>query len=566
MGKSPGKWIKTILFGKKPSKSSFLKKSATNKEATIACKAVPGDLAANPSVISDVALHTSNRIEENSEKGVTVNLAHDAVVSIPGKQGACTEGTTGLDSADSAEIAKQEQAATKAQAAFRGYLARRAFHALKGIIRLQALIRGHLVRRQAVATLRCVQGIVKLQAHIRGRKVRLSVCGLEVQKGCSLDVTQAKPFELRTTARLEKLSANAFICKLLASSPTAMPLSFHYDPVEPNSAWDWLERWSSSQFWGPLSLQKRVPDAKPHRQQDSIQTGETEPSRVKRGVRKVPSVNVENNSLHPTSESEKPRRYLRKAIAHQAEPVQEQTPDVLDRVKRNLRKVAVSNSVAPDRSEAVTEKPKLNMRKVSSTTVSDAPHKGVINSSEKVNDPIVVVSKDTKQSEVEIPPEPLALEETVDMLHDDHPAGEQIPQETVEKVDNIPVVNEELNTKEDHISKENQRSRRRSFPVKQEYPENVSQNTPTVPSYMAATESAKAKLRAQGSPRFGQDEIENGFIRRHSLPASTNGKLSSMSPRVQRLVQPNGKGGIKSDRSLSSSKDEDKVARPGWRR
>ena len=25
MGKSPGKWIKTILFGKKPSKSSFLK-------------------------------------------------------------------------------------------------------------------------------------------------------------------------------------------------------------------------------------------------------------------------------------------------------------------------------------------------------------------------------------------------------------------------------------------------------------------------------------------------------------------------------------------------------------
>jgi hypothetical protein len=99
-----------------------VKKSATNKEATIACKAVPGDLAANPSVISDVALHTSNRIEENSEKGVTVNLAHDAVVSIPGKQGACTEGTTGLDSADSAEIAKQEQAATKAQAAFRGYL------------------------------------------------------------------------------------------------------------------------------------------------------------------------------------------------------------------------------------------------------------------------------------------------------------------------------------------------------------------------------------------------------------------------------------------------------------
>ena len=69
----------------------------------------------------------------------------------------------------------------------------RVFRALKGIIRLQALIRGHLVRRQAVATLCCMQGIVKLQAHIRGRKVRLSVCGPEVQKECSVVSFQVTP-------------------------------------------------------------------------------------------------------------------------------------------------------------------------------------------------------------------------------------------------------------------------------------------------------------------------------------------------------------------------------------
>ena len=211
--------------------------------------------------------------------------------------------------------------------------------------------------------------------------------------------------------------------------------------------------------------------------------------------------------------------------------------------------------MAPDRSETMTEKPKLNMRKVSSSTVSDAPQKGSNNSSEKLNDPIVVVSNDSKLSEVEIPPKPLALKETVDMMHDDHPAGERIPLETVEKVDNIPVVNEELNTKEDYTSKGNQKSWRRSFPAKQEYPENVSQNTPTLPKYLQATESAKAKLRAQGSLRFGQDEMENGFIRRHSLPASTNGKLSSMSPWVQRLAPSNGKEGGKSYGSPSSSKD-----------
>lgn len=59
--------------------------------------------------------------------------------------------------------------------------ARRAFWALKGIIRLQALVRGHLVRRQAVATLQCMHAIVKFQALVRGRAVRLSDVGREVQ-------------------------------------------------------------------------------------------------------------------------------------------------------------------------------------------------------------------------------------------------------------------------------------------------------------------------------------------------------------------------------------------------
>jgi hypothetical protein len=57
--------------------------------------------------------------------------------------------------------------------------ARRAFRALKGIIRLQALIRGHLVRRQAVSTLRATWLIVKFQALVRGRNLRLSEASIQ---------------------------------------------------------------------------------------------------------------------------------------------------------------------------------------------------------------------------------------------------------------------------------------------------------------------------------------------------------------------------------------------------
>lgn len=60
--------------------------------------------------------------------------------------------------------------------------ARQEFQTLKGIIQLQALIRGHLVRRQAVSALYCVKGIVKFQALARGYNVRRSDIGLAVQK------------------------------------------------------------------------------------------------------------------------------------------------------------------------------------------------------------------------------------------------------------------------------------------------------------------------------------------------------------------------------------------------
>ncbi|KAG9142856.1 hypothetical protein Leryth_005610 [Lithospermum erythrorhizon] len=69
---------------------------------------------------------------------------------------------------------KQHQAATVIQTAFRGFLARRALIALRGIVKLQALIRGQNVRKQAKRTLKCMQALLRVQVRLRDQRARLS--------------------------------------------------------------------------------------------------------------------------------------------------------------------------------------------------------------------------------------------------------------------------------------------------------------------------------------------------------------------------------------------------------
>eukprot|EP01018_Ginkgo_biloba_P013926 Gb_27024 [translate_table: standard] len=85
-----------------------------------------------------------------------------------------------------ADRSLEESAAIKIQAAIRAYLAWRAFSALKGVVRLQAHVHGHLVRKQVAGTLSCVQAIVRLQALVRSRRVRFSEQGLAIQEKLEL--------------------------------------------------------------------------------------------------------------------------------------------------------------------------------------------------------------------------------------------------------------------------------------------------------------------------------------------------------------------------------------------
>ncbi|KAL6520362.1 hypothetical protein OROMI_032542 [Orobanche minor] len=547
MGKSAGKWIKTVLFGKKYSKSNFSKNVTPDKLK--ADKAPVEDISPDSPVISDPYPLTESGVETllELEKG-TSGPQCDAILGLsPVNQGVDSQSNNGLVPVGDADMTRQEQAAAKVQAAFRSYLARRAFRALKGIIRLQALIRGHLVRRQAVATLRCMRAIVKFQALARGRK-------------------DAKQVDVGANSFLgsEKLATNTFVRKLLVNMPTAMPLSLQYDVNEPNSAWSWLERWSVSHFWEPPARAKRITKPKLQRKPGGPQIVEPEAGKSKRTIRKIPTAsNGENGAL--ASEMDKPKRNPGKLTSNQTELAQEQAQSELERVKRNLRKVSSpSPSVqVPEKSETEIKKPQPieSVEIVKKSAPPDVPElETAISSENQANSHGAVDILDI----LETPSE----NERVDAAEDDRPAIEAPSPENGVRTEESPLnLDDESSFKEDQSGKGNQKiKKRRSLPAKQEFSEKILQNSPScLPSYMAATESAKAKLRGQGSSKFGEDGVENGNARRHSLPASTNGKMNSPSPRVQKPVQANGKGGSKTNMALTSPRD-DKVVQLGWRR
>ncbi|KAJ7943514.1 Protein IQ-DOMAIN 31 [Quillaja saponaria] len=265
------------------------------------------------SLISSPTSGTSTVKGVDSEKRVGCWSLNDGVILSVMHEDGNVQDHVNLDSQENLGRVNQEKAATKVQAAFRGYLARRAFWTLKGIIRLQALTRGHLVRRQAVSTLYCVKGIVKFQALVRGHKVRCSDIGLAVCKIC-----KGAKWSDSNGVKAEKLSKSVVVHKLVASLPTAIPLRLSYGPGEPNTAWEWFDRWTRSRFWEPLPEPNQNRDSISYKENKSCQTVATDKGQPKRGTWKMSGTSMDNGSID-SSDSDRSKRRPRKISSY---PVQ----------------------------------------------------------------------------------------------------------------------------------------------------------------------------------------------------------------------------------------------------
>ncbi|KAK9078339.1 hypothetical protein SSX86_002396 [Deinandra increscens subsp. villosa] len=65
---------------------------------------------------------------------------------------------------------EERWAAVKIQTVFRAHLARKALRALRGLVKLQALVRGFLVRKRAAATLYSMQALFRAQTAVRSHQ------------------------------------------------------------------------------------------------------------------------------------------------------------------------------------------------------------------------------------------------------------------------------------------------------------------------------------------------------------------------------------------------------------
>ncbi|KAG2264427.1 hypothetical protein Bca52824_071506 [Brassica carinata] len=501
MGKtpSPGKWIKSLL-GKKSSKSSLEKGSEISaKKEEHAAK-----------VVKDNNNRVSNLLTNPTPVASSQEVAATQTLLVPEQQPSRDiegdEPNANLESGNDTEELKLEEAAKKVQAAVRSHQAREEFQKLKGVIKLQAVIRGHLVRRQAVATYSCIWGIVKFQAFVRGKNARSSETRVQLQK-------------TNTETESSETLQGTNTCSWL-ENPTKLSMI----DKDPNSAKVWLERWTQLQVWapGPLVVKSLVPKSQTKKR--SFQAVEADKGKLKRGIKKPPGgLNTgTSSSSRSTAENEKPKRTVRK-------------PSTLGKeLNDNKSKQSSRRSTSAIKEGSSLEAPLSNGVEKHTRKSAEKKKKEIVDSVPKE-----LPGDKASASVVDTP------EEEEEKVKDSPETRDDKAEEEIQEPDVLIITSENGNV----VSEDTKPSDRRA----------------SLPAKIDEMRGGQGSPRIGGQEK----PEKNGTTRRHSLPhIANNDKLSAMSPRVHRLLIASAKGSINSDRSFSSSKDigGDKSTKVEWKR
>ncbi|KAE9599815.1 hypothetical protein Lal_00045730 [Lupinus albus] len=261
-----GKWVKALIGFKKPDKDENIK----SKKWRL-WRSSSGD--------NNKAASTVGSEGYDSPKNVVTDAFNAAVATVVRAQ------------PKDFKLVRQEWAATRIQTVFRAFLARRALKALKGVVKLQALVRGRQVRKQAAVTLRCMQALVRVQARVRARRVRMSVEGQAVQemlnqrrtkadllkeaeegwcdsKGTLKDVKTKLQMRQEGAFKRERAIAYSLGHKQWRSTPisnsrpnTSLSTLNKYEIDKVNGGWSWLERWMAAKPWETRLMEQAHADA-----------------------------------------------------------------------------------------------------------------------------------------------------------------------------------------------------------------------------------------------------------------------------------------------------------------